>query len=145
MIEVICFGKIKEKYLNDMINDYFKRINKYHKILITELSDSNDIKKEEELLLKKLDRKSYIVLLDIKGESISSVEFADLIDKTYINYPKVTFVIGGSNGVTENIKSIANKKISFSKMTFPHGLFRAILLEQIYRSCKINNNETYHK
>ena len=63
-----------------MINDYFKRINKYHKILITELSDSNDIKKEEELLLKKIDKKSYIVLLDIKGESISSVEFADLID-----------------------------------------------------------------
>lgn len=145
MIDIICLGKIKEKYLIDLIEDYKTRISKYTKLNIIELPDSNNILDEEKEILNKIDRKSYIVLLDIMGTSISSVELAKLIDKTYISYPKITFIIGGSNGVTEKVKSIANYRLSFSNMTFPHGLFRGILLEQIYRSFKINNNESYHK
>ena len=145
MIDIICLGKIKEKYLIDLIEDYKTRISKYTKLNIIELPDSNNILDEEKEILNKIDKKSYIVLLDIMGTSISSIELAKLIDKTYISYPKITFIIGGSNGVTEKVKSIANYRLSFSNMTFPHGLFRGILLEQIYRSFKINNNESYHK
>ena len=97
------------------------------------------------MILKNVDNKSFIVLLDIKGNKINSVELAKLIDKTFISYPKITFIIGGSNGVTKKIEDIANYRLSFSDLTFPHGLFRGVLLEQIYRSCKINNNESYHK
>ncbi len=145
MIDVICLGKIKELYLKELINDYSKRIGKYLKLNIIELQDNENIKIEEELILKNIDKKSYIILLDIKGKMIDSVELSNLIDKTFISYPKITFIIGGSNGVTENIRNIANYRLSFSSMTFPHGLFRGILLEQIYRSLKILNNESYHK
>ena len=145
MIEVICLGKIKENYLKDLIDDYFKRIEKYIKIKITELPDNENIKIEEENILKNIDKKSYIILLDICGDKIDSLKFASLIDKTFISYPKITFIIGGSNGVTENVKNIANYRLSFSDMTYPHGLFRGVLLEQIYRALKINNNESYHK
>ena len=145
MIEVICLGKIKENYLKDLINDYFKRIEKYIKIKITELPDNENIKVEEENIIKNIDKKSYIILLDICGNKMDSLKFAELIDKTFINYPKITFIIGGSNGVTDNIKNIANYRLSFSDMTYPHGLFRGVLLEQIYRALKINNNESYHK
>ncbi len=145
MIDVICLGKIKELYLKELINDYFKRIGKYLKLNIIELQDNENIKIEEELILKNIDKKSYIILLDIKGKMIDSVELSNLIDKTFISYPKITFIIGGSNGVTENIRNIANYRLSFSSMTFPHGLFRGVLLEQIYRSLKILNNESYHK
>ena len=145
MIDIICLGKIKEIYLNDLINDYLKRINKYKKTNIIELPDNQNILVEEEEILNKIDRRSYIILLDIKGKKYTSEEFASILDKTYINYPKVTFVIGGSTGVTDKIRDISNLRLSFSDLTFPHGLFRGILLEQIYRACKINNNETYHK
>ncbi len=145
MIDVICLGKIKELYLKELINDYSKRIGKYLKLNIIELQDNENIKIEEELILKNVDKKSYIILLDIKGKMIDSVELSNLIDKTFISYPKITFIIGGSNGVTENIRNIANYRLSFSSMTFPHGLFRGVLLEQIYRSLKILNNESYHK
>lgn len=145
MIEIICLGKIKEEYLKDLINDYVKRINKYLKISIKELPDSENIIEEESKILKIIDNKSYKILLDIKGNKIDSVELSKLIDKTFISYPKITFIIGGSNGVTEKIKSSVDYKLSFSDLTFPHGLFRGLLLEQIYRSLKILNNESYHK
>jgi len=145
MIEVLCLGKIKEEYLKKLIEDYETRIKKYVKFSIKELPDKENILDEEELILKNVDNKSYIVLLDIKGNKINSVELAKLIDKTFISYPKITFIIGGSNGVTKKIEDIANYRLSFSDLTFPHGLFRGVLLEQIYRSCKINNNELYHK
>lgn len=145
MIELICLGKIKEIYLKELIDDYSKRINKYLKFKVIELPDNQNILVEEDLILKNIDKKSYIVLLDIEGNKLNSVKFAELIDKTFISYPKITFVIGGSNGVTDKIKEISNYRLSFSDMTFPHGLFRGILLEQIYRSLKINNNESYHK
>lgn len=145
MIDVICLGKIKEEYLKDLISDYEKRISKYLKLTIKELPDSQNILEEEDKIIKSIDNKSYKILLDINGKKIDSVELSNLIDKTFISYPKITFIIGGSNGVTEKIKSLADFRLSFSDMTFPHGLFRGILLEQIYRSLKIINNESYHK
>ena len=145
MIEIICIGKIKENYLKELINDYEKRISKYLKLTIKELPDSTNIIDEEEKILKNIDNKSYKILLDIEGKKLDSIELSKLIDKTFIAYSKITFVIGGSNGVTEKIKSIVNYRLSFSDLTFPHGLFRGILLEQIYRSLKILNNESYHK
>ena len=145
MIDIICLGKIKETYLTDLINDYEKRISKYTKICIKELKDNPNILVEEEEIIKSLDKKSFVILLDINGIKTNSVDFAKLIDKTFINYPKITFIIGGSDGVTDKVKDMANLRLSFSDLTFPHGLFRGVLLEQIYRSFKINNNESYHK
>ena len=145
MIKIVCIGKIKEKYLVDLIDDYKNRISKYHKIEIIELKDSN-IDDEANELKKVISTKDYNICLDIKSEEYDSVGFSKLINDIFTNYnSNITFIIGGSDGIHDSIKSICNKKISFSKMTFPHGLFRGILLEQIYRSFKILNNESYHK
>lgn len=144
MIKIICVGKVKEKYLRDMIDDYTKRISKYHKIEIIELTDSN-INKEKEELLRVINTKDYNIVMDIDGNNLSSREFAEKIDKTFLINSNITFVIGGSDGVSPEIKELANYRLSFSKLTFPHQLFRGILLEQIYRAFKILNNESYHK
>jgi 23S rRNA (pseudouridine1915-N3)-methyltransferase len=144
MIKVICIGKLKEKYLKEGIDDYLKRINKYHKIEIIELPDSSLLSEEKEIL-KHIDNKDYLISLCIEGESLSSVELANKIDKTFITNSCITFIIGGSDGLSDTIKNKSNYKLSFSKMTYPHGFFRLILLEQLYRSFKIINNETYHK
>lgn len=144
MIKIVCVGKIKEKYLKDAIDDYKKRISKYHKIEIIEVNDSN-IKEEKELILKHIDKKDYVISLDINANMLTSLELADKLDKTFITNSNICFVIGGSDGLDEEIKNISNYKLSFSKLTFPHQLFRVMLLEQIYRSFKILNNETYHK
>lgn len=146
MIKIICFGKLKENYLINAVNDYFERVNKYHKLSIIELKDSDNIIDEEKELLKTIQNdKSYKILLDIKGEEVSSIEFSTLINDKLTHFSSITFIIGSSNGVSENIKNFVNQKISFGKITMPHGLFRAVLLEQIYRSFKILNNESYHK
>lgn len=144
MIKIICVGKIKEKYLRDVIEDYTKRISKYHKIEIIELVDSN-INKEKEELLKVINTKDYNIVMDIDGEEMSSMELANKIDKTFLINSNITFIIGGSDGVSEDIKKMANYRLSFSRLTFPHQLFRGVLLEQIYRCFKILNNESYHK
>lgn len=144
MINIICIGKIKEKYLKEAIEDYKKRINKYHKINIIELPDSN-IDEEGKEIKKYLSKKDYIIALAIEGKEITSTELAEKIDKTFINFSTINFIVGGSLGISEDIKNLSDYKLSFSKLTFPHGLFRVILLEQIYRSFKILNNETYHK
>lgn len=146
MIKIICFGKLKENYLVNAVNDYFERINKYHKISILELKDSENIIDEEKELLKIIQNdKSYKILLEIKGDEVSSIEFSTLINDKLTHFSSITFIIGSSNGVSENIKNFMNQRISFGKITMPHGLFRAVLLEQIYRSFKILNNESYHK
>lgn len=146
MIKIICFGKLKENYLVNAVNDYFERVNKYHKLSIIELKDSDNMNDEEKELLKTIQNdKSYKILLDIKGEEVSSIEFSTLINDKLTHVSSITFIIGSSNGVSENIKNFVNQKISFGKITMPHGLFRAVLLEQIYRSFKILNNESYHK
>ncbi len=144
MIKIICIGKIKEKYLEDLINDYLKRIKKYHKIEMLELKDS-DINSESKELINKINKKDFNILLDVKGEALDSKDFSNLINNTFNFNSNITFIIGGSDGVNKEVKDLVNKQISFSKLTFPHGIFRGILLEQIYRAFKIINNETYHK
>ncbi|MBQ4262864.1 MAG: 23S rRNA (pseudouridine(1915)-N(3))-methyltransferase RlmH [Bacilli bacterium] len=145
MIKIICVGKIKEEYLNNLINDYKYRISKYHKIEIIEIKDSNIINESKEIN-NILNEKEYNICLDIKGEMLSSTDLSHLIEQKFTQaYKAITFIIGGSDGIADEIKNKCNKKISFSHLTFPHGLFRGILLEQIYRSFKILSNETYHK
>lgn len=144
MINIICVGKIKEQYLTDMINDYYKRVNKYHKVIITELKDS-DIKSEGDLILKAIKPNDFIVTMEINGNNLSSLELSNKIDNWLMNYANITFIIGGSDGIDDRVKELSNYKLSFGYNTFPHGLFRAVLLEQIYRSFKILNNESYHK
>ncbi len=150
MIKIICVGKIKEEYLKDAIKEYLKRLSKYTKIEIIELPDySYDIKKtletERDSILKCLKSNEYLILLDINGNEYTSREFANHLEKIRDINSNITFLIGGSYGVHEDIKKIVSEKISFSKLTFPHQLFRVILLEQIYRSFKIINHEEYHK
>lgn len=144
MIKLICVGKIKEQYLKDLINDYLKRINKYHKLDIIELKDSNIIDESKEIL-KYVNSKDYIITMDINGNKLSSVELSKKIDNLLMNYSNITFIIGGSYGLHDDVKSVSNYSLSFSDLTFPHGLFRGLLLEQVYRSFKILNNESYHK
>ena len=151
MIKIICVGKIKEKYLVSAIEEYSKRLSKYTKIEIIELPDydinNKDIvlEKEKENILKHINNKDYIITLEIEGSELNSEEFAKKIDKIFITNPNITFIIGGSYGLHNQIKNMSDFKLSFSKFTFPHQLFRVILLEQIYRVYKINNNESYHK
>ena len=145
MIKIIAVGSLKEKYLKSMVEDYYKRITKYHKIELIEVKDSN-ITKEKDEILQKINKNDYIISLDIYGREYNSIEFKDHLENLFNNSKSnITFIIGGSDGIDDKIKSLSNELISFSKLTFPHGLFRAILLEQIYRSFKIMNNESYHK
>ena len=144
MIKIICIGKLKETYLKQAIEDYTKRINKYHKLTIIELPDSN-IEEEKNQILKQINKKDYIISLTIEGNHLDSIALANKIDKIFLTNSNITFVIGGSNGLSKEIKDISNYCLSFSDLTFPHGIFRLILLEQIYRSFKILNKETYHK
>ena len=151
MIKILCVGKIKEKFFKEAINEYLKRISKYSKIEIIEVNDVDlnnkelNLEKERDNLMKYINDKDYIVTLEIEGKQMDSEEFSKTIDKTLINYPNITFIIGGSYGIHNDIKNRSNLKLSFSKMTFPHQLFRIILLEQIYRGFKIIKNESYHK
>jgi len=151
MIKIICIGSIKEKYLKEAIEEYSKRLSKYTKLEIIELKDYsiNEIDKclklEEEEILKHIKEKDYVITLEIEGEELSSIDFSNKIDNILQTNSNIDFIIGGSYGLSDNIKRLSNYKLSFSKMTFPHQLFRIILLEQIYRSFKILNNETYHK
>lgn len=149
MIKIICLGNIKEDYLKEAIKEYQKRLSKYTKIEIIELKDekdtSNPLKKEKDNILKHINDKDNLIILDIKGKQLTSEEFAKFINNELTTHSNVTFIIGSSTGLDEEIKQLTNKKISFSLLTFPHQLFRVILLEQIYRSFKILNNETYHK
>ena len=145
MIKIICLGKLKEKYLVDLVSDYANRINKYHKLEIIELKDEEDLEKEASNIEKFIGVNDYVITLEIEGNVLDSISFAKLIDKTFITHSTITLIIGSSTGLSNRIKNRSNYKLSFSKLTFPHGLFRGILLEQIYRAFKINNNENYHK
>lgn len=145
MIKILCIGKIKEDYLDKLIDDYKKRIGKYIKIEIVELKDFVDYDKEINNLAKNIKKSDYNIGLDLSGKMLTSVEFAEKIDKVLPRNSNITFIIGGSLGLNDEIRNLCDELISFSKMTFPHGLFRGILLEQIYRACKINNHEMYHK
>ena len=151
MIKIICVGKIKEKFFKDAINEYQKRITKYTKLDIIEVSDIDNssiqviLEKEKDLIMKYINQKDYVITLEIDGNNLSSIELANKIDNIFNTNSNVTFIIGGSYGLHDDIKSLANFHLSFSKLTFPHQMFRVMLLEQIYRVFKINNNENYHK
>lgn len=150
MIKIICVGKIKEKFFQQAIEEYQKRLSRYTKLEIVELEDVNydvasSLAKEKEAILRQIKENDYVITLDIEGNMVSSEELSGQLEKGLINYPNLTFIIGGSNGLHETIKERSNYSLSFSKMTFPHQLFRIILLEQLYRSFKIMKNESYHK
>ena len=148
-MKIICVGKVKEKFFVDAMNEYSKRISKYTKLEIIEITDEANesiaLKKEGEKILSKIKDNDYVVTLEIEGNILTSLEFAKKIDNNFNSNKNLTFVIGGSYGLDESVKSRSDYKLSFSKFTFPHQLFRVILLEQIYRAYKINNNENYHK
>ena len=157
-IKIICVGKLKEKYLLDGINEYSKRISKYSNIEIIELVDEpipdNPSQKEVENIKKKeadkiqnhIDSHDFVCSLDLSGKQLTSEEFASkIIEITVQGFSTIDFIIGGSLGIDKELVANSNLILSFSKLTFPHQLFRMILLEQIFRAYKINNNETYHK
>lgn len=156
-INIVCIGKVKEKFFKDAINEYSKRLSKYCKLNILELPDEkipdktnlnieNEIKtKECNNIINHLKKDSYIISLDLKGKSFSSEEFSKNIEDISMLSSQITFIIGGSLGLTEDVLNLSNQKICFSKMTFPHQLIRIFLLEQLFRAFKISNGETYHK
>lgn len=157
-IDIIVVGKIKEKYLNDGIKEYTKRLSRYCSLNIIEVDDEKapenlserDMEiikdKEGERILSKVQSNSYIIPLVIEGKNISSEDMAEKMSNLMVEgYSHLTFVIGGSLGLSDEVIKRSNFKLSFSKMTFPHQLMRLILLEQIYRSFRIIRNEPYHK
>ena len=156
-INIICVGKIKEKYLQDAINEYSKRLSKYCKLNILELPDEkipeklnpnieNEIKSKEcTNIINHIKKDSYVICLDLTGKELSSEQFSKNIEDISMQSSQITFIIGGSLGLNQQILSLVNQQICFSKMTFPHQLIRVFLLEQIFRAFKISNGETYHR
>lgn len=157
-ITVIAVGKIKEKFYRDAIDEYTKRLSKYCKLEIKEVTDEKTpdhasdtvnaqiLAKEGERIKNLIPKDSHVVVLAIEGKKYDSVSFADMINQAGIHgISNITFIIGGSLGIADDIKKSANAGISFSDMTFPHQLMRVILLEQIYRGYKIISKEPYHK
>lgn len=149
-VTIVAVGNLKEKFFSSAQNEYLKRLSAFCKIKIVELKEFNELKnidlikeKEGEEILKHLS--SYSILLDVAGKEMSSEELSKNIEKLSLNTSSLTFVIGGSYGVSENVKRACKQKISFSKMTFPHNLFRIMLLEQLYRAFTILNGKSYHK
>lgn len=150
-LNIVAVGKLKEKFWTDAIKEYSKRISKYAEFSVTECPEGTDegnaerLQKQEEAgILKKL--KGYVVLMAIEGEMIKSEELASLIEnESTRGVSEFTFIIGGSRGVSEEVKKRANKLISFGRVTYPHQLMRVILSEQLYRATTIINKTSYHK
>ena len=157
-ITVICVGKIKEKYLKDAIFEYSKRLGKFCNLEIKEVADvktKENMSQAEEALIKDKEGEriaalikpdDYVVTLEIDGQMVSSEGLSEKMSSLFVSgVSKITFVIGGSVGLSDKVTRRADYHLSFSKMTFPHQLMRVILLEQIYRSFKISQGEPYHK
>lgn len=156
-VTVIAVGKLKESYLRDGCNEYIKRLGAYSKINIVEIDEEkicdnpsqnqidSVIKKEGERILKKIPKNSAVIPLCIEGKEYSSPEFSSLIERISLENSSICFVIGGSFGLSEDVKKLGNTKLSFGKMTLPHQLARMVLLEQVYRAFSISNNSKYHK
>ena len=155
-IKIVCLGKLKEKYLKDGVEEYIKRISRFAKAEIIELPDekipdnpnqsqcTSILKTEGEKIKKHIE--GYVIALCVEGDNISSEKLAEKIGSITLNgNSTITFIIGGSLGIDDGVKALADFKLSFSKMTFPHQLMRLILTEQLYRAFKINANESYHK
>ena len=152
MLKIVCVCKIKEDFFEKRIKEYTKRISGFSKFNIVEVKEvnTNDISKnifqEGKNILEKINNDEYVITLEIKGKTLDSVEFANLIsNKLTYGYSKITFVIGGSNGLDEAVLKRSDYSLSFSSFTFPHQLMRLILTEQIYRALTIINNKEYHK
>lgn len=156
MIKLIVVGKIKEKALESLIQDYIKRIQPFSKILIEEIKDEpnyedeaknlQSLLKESQLILGKITKDDQVILLELRGKLIDSIELSEHMDKAMTYGSKnIVFVIGGSLGVHEDVRQRANILWKLSANTFPHGIVRLLVLEQIYRAFKILNNQTYHK
>lgn len=155
-IKIIAVGNLKEKYWKEASNEYVLRLSKYTKVQIIEIDEAKvssetgaylEKAKDEEgqRILKKIKANEQVVLLDLEGQKLNSLELAKQIEQIFIKTSTVVFVVGGSYGVSQAVKQRADLIMSFSNLTFPHQLFRVILLEQLYRSFKIINNEKYHK
>ncbi len=157
-ISIICVGKIKEKFYRDAIDEYAKRLSRYCKLDIVEVADEktpdNASEKEEiqikdkegDGILKVLRDNMYVIAMDIKGEMLTSEQLSQRIQGLGLSGDSsIAFVIGGSLGLSKKVLDRANYKLSFSKMTFPHQLFRVMILEQVYRGFRISNGEPYHK
>ena len=155
-IDIICVGKLKENYSKDAILEYSKRLSKYCILNITELQDEKVpsildeaekqkiINKESSNIASHIKEKSYVIALDLNGKQYLSEEFAQRMQDLTLLNSHITFLIGGTLGMSKELLQSCNELISFSKMTFPHQLIRIFLLEQLFRSFKIQNNETYH-
>ena len=156
-VSIICVGKIKEKFFTDAIKEYSKRISRFADFEITELPDeripdnasekeSEQIKiREGEKILSKIDPRSYVISLCIEGKTLDSLELANTMRNAYQTANRITFIIGGSLGLSDKVKNRSDLKLSFGRMTLPHQLMRVVLTEQVYRSFMINSGATYHK
>lgn len=157
-VSIVCVGKIKESFYKEAVQEYAKRLSKYCKFDIMEVSDektpdkASDVEedqirqKEAERILAKIKEDAFVITLEIKGQKLDSIELSRMIDNVGIGgKSKIQFVIGGSLGRHESVSKRADKRISFSDMTFPHQLMRVILCEQIYRGYRIISGEPYHK
>lgn len=156
-INVLCVGKIKENFFKEAILEYSKRLSRFCNLTILEIADEKipdkanekieqEIKgKEGNNILSHIKKDSYTIALDLNGKEFDSISFSQKMSKLSITNSNITFIIGGSLGLSKEVLSACNEKMCFSKLTFPHQLIRIFLLEQLYRSFKIANNETYHK
>ncbi len=156
-IQVICVGKLKETYLKSAIDEYSKRLSRYCKLDIWEVPDEkipeklspslcDEIKSKEcNSIFRYIKKDAYVIALDLRGKQFTSEDFSSQIEKISMTSSNITFIIGGSLGLTDELLNSCHQKICFSKMTFPHQLIRVFLLEQIFRAFKIANGETYHR
>lgn len=154
-IDIICVGKLKEKFFADAVNEYQKRLGAYCRLRITEISEipvkneaeiARSLESEGEVILSKIPKEAYVVAMCVEGEGISSEQLAEKISAlTVSGKSKLCFLIGGSNGLADSVKKRADLRLSMSKMTFPHHLARVMVLEQIYRAFKISEGSGYHK
>ncbi len=149
-INLVCVGNLKEKFSKDEQEEYLKRLSAFCNLKIVEIKEQNQLQnpttimeKEGQDIVKNL--KGHVILCDIKGKELSSENLAEKFKALMQQTSVITFVVGGSYGVSENVKKLANERISFSPMTFPHNLFRIMLLEQTYRAFTIIENKSYHK
>lgn len=157
-VTIVCVGKLKEKYWREAVAEYSKRLSRYHKLEIIELADEKapetmspaqeaEVKeKEGQRILKQISEDAFVVALAVEGNSLSSEELADFVEKKAVGgISYLVFLIGGSLGLSPEVMKRADFALSFSKMTFPHQMMRVVLLEQIYRAERIRKNEPYHK
>ena len=144
-INLIVIGKLKEKFLVDGVAEYVKRIKIFSRIVIKEISECRTVDEEGEKLLAQVPKNSFLIVLDVAGDSLTSEKFAEKISALNLRgISEITFIIGGAFGLSDSVRQAANFKLSLSAMTFTHQMARLILVEQIYRAFKINRGEPYH-